>query len=64
MLAAGADIKVVSEPLCHSSIRITYDLYSHLLPTAQKDAADRLESLLKSNSGTKPGMSHLGAKIS
>lgn len=54
MLAAGADIKLVSERLGHSSTRITYDLYSHLLPTAQKDAADRLESLLKGNWGTKP----------
>lgn len=32
MLKAGADMKVVSVRLGHSSIRITYDLYSHLIP--------------------------------
>jgi len=47
------DIKAISQRLGHSSIRITYDLYSHFLPTAQKDATTRLESLLKSNLGTK-----------
>jgi len=47
LLGAGVDIKVISERLGHSSIRITYDIYSHLLPGQQKDAASKLEELLK-----------------
>ncbi len=47
MLQAGIDIKVISERLGHSSIRITYDLYSHLMPGMQKAAAEALENLLK-----------------
>ncbi|MDK2888324.1 MAG: hypothetical protein PWP72_1202 [Thermoanaerobacter sp.] len=46
LLQAGVDIKVISERLGHSSIRITYDLYSHLMPGMQKEAVDRLEKLL------------------
>lgn len=47
LLQAGVDIKVISERLGHSSIRITYDLYSHLMPGMQREAVDRLESLLR-----------------
>lgn len=34
--------KIVSERLGHSSIQITLDTYSHLLPNMQKDAAGKL----------------------
>lgn len=47
MLQTGVDIKVISDRLGHSSIRITYDLYSHLMPGKQKEAAEALENLLK-----------------
>ena len=47
LLQAGVDIKVISERLGHSSIRITYDIYSHLMPGMQKNAVDKLEALLK-----------------
>jgi integrase len=47
LLQAGVDIKIISERLGHSSIRITYDIYSHLMPGMQRDAVDRLESLLR-----------------
>lgn len=46
LLQAGVDIKVISERLGHSSIRITYDLYAHLLPGMQEDAVNKLENLL------------------
>jgi len=39
MLAAGVHPKVVQERLGHSSIKITLDLYSHVTPGMQKDAA-------------------------
>ncbi len=46
MLASGENAKVVAERLGHASIVLTLDTYSHVLPTMQKDASDRLETLL------------------
>jgi hypothetical protein len=34
--------KVVSERLGHSSVAITLDLYSHVVPGSQAEAADTL----------------------
>ncbi len=39
MLGRGVHPKVVSEMLGHSSIAITLDLYSHIIPTMQRAAA-------------------------
>lgn len=47
LLQAGVDIKVISERLGHSSIRITYDLYAHLMPGMQKEAVNKLEKLFR-----------------
>jgi len=47
LLKAGVDIKIISERLGHSSVRITYDIYSHLMPGMQKQAVDDLEKLLQ-----------------
>ena len=44
---AGEDLKVISERLGHSSIRVTADLYSHVSAKRQKAAADRLDGLLR-----------------
>ena len=49
LLAAGENPKVVSERLGHASIVLTLDTYSHVLPTMQKSATDRLESILELN---------------
>jgi integrase len=38
--------KVVSERLGHSSIQITLDTYSHVLPSMQRSTANRLDELL------------------
>ncbi len=46
LLAAGANPKVVSEALGHSSVGFTLDTYSHLLPTMQKAAMTNLDRLL------------------
>ena len=46
MLAAGTNPKVVQERLGHSSITMTLDLYSHVVPTLQDEAADRLALLI------------------
>jgi len=53
LLKAGVNIKIISERLGHSSVRITYDLYSHLMPGMQREAADRLEDVLAENLDTK-----------
>lgn len=47
MLAGGTNPKVVSERLGHSSITITMDTYSAVLPTLQEEATDTLERLIE-----------------
>jgi integrase len=44
-LQAGIHPKVVQERLGHSSIAITLDSYSHVAPTLQREAADKLGQL-------------------
>jgi integrase len=46
MLAAGVNAKVASERLGHSTIVLTMDTYSHVLPDMQQDAVDRVDRLL------------------
>ena len=45
-LAAGVPAKVMSERLGHSNIGITLDLYSHVVPGMQEEAAAKLGSLV------------------
>jgi len=47
LLAAGENPKVVSERLGHASIVLTLDVYSHVLPTMQQGATEKLEKILK-----------------
>jgi len=49
---AGVDIKIISERLGHSSVHITYDIYSHLMPGMQKSAVNKLENLFKGSGKT------------
>ena len=46
LLAAGENVKVVSERLGHASAALTLDVYSHVLPDMQQQAAERLEAIL------------------
>jgi integrase len=46
LLLADVPAKVVSERLGHSSITMTLDTYSHVLPTMQRRAADTMGRLL------------------
>lgn len=50
LLSSGENPKVVSERLGHASIVLTLDTYSHVLPTMQKDATEKMEKLLFGNS--------------
>ena len=45
--AAGIHPKVVSDRLGHSTIAITLDTYSHVLPSLQEEAADALDALIQ-----------------
>lgn len=47
MLGRGVHPKVASEMLGHSTIATTLDLYSHVAPTMQRQAADELDAVLK-----------------
>ncbi|TPK70184.1 site-specific integrase [Mesorhizobium sp. B2-4-15] len=47
MLSAGIHPKVASERLGHSSIGITLDLYSHVMPGMQADAAEQVDVALQ-----------------
>ncbi|WP_206075240.1 tyrosine-type recombinase/integrase [Mesorhizobium tamadayense] len=53
MLSAGVHPKVASERLGHSSIGITLDLYSHVMPGMQADAAEAVDAAIRS--AVKPG---------
>ena len=46
MLAQGINPKIVSERLGHASISITLDLYSHVLPDMQDQAAAAIDAVL------------------
>lgn len=47
MLSAGVHPKVVSERLGHAGVSITLDIYSHVLPGLQEEAANLLDAYLK-----------------
>ena len=47
MLSSGIHPKVASERLGHSKVGITLDLYSHVLPGMQEDAAAKMDVALK-----------------
>ena len=51
MLAAGEHPKVVSERLGHSTVALTLDVYSHVVPGLQEAAAERLADLLRTPGG-------------
>jgi integrase len=47
LLSNGVHPKVASERLGHSRVGITLDLYSHVLPGMQEDAAARVDDALR-----------------
>jgi hypothetical protein len=46
LLANGENARVASERLGHSTVVLTLDTYSHVLPDMQQQAAERIEKLL------------------
>jgi integrase len=45
-LQAGVHPRVVSERLGHSTVAITLDTYSHVIPAMQEEAAELVASLI------------------
>ena len=47
LLSDGVNPKVVSERVGHASVAITLQLYGHVLPNMQADAAARVDAALR-----------------
>jgi len=47
MLAAGVNIRAISQALGHANVSVTLGVYSHLLPGAGKSAAEKFDRLLE-----------------
>lgn len=47
LLAEGIHPKVVQEMLGHSTISLTLDTYSHVIPDLQREAAEKMQALLQ-----------------
>jgi len=47
LLASGVHPKVAQERLGHSNVGITLDLYSHVLPGMQEDAAAKVDASIR-----------------
>lgn len=46
MIAAGVNAKALSSFMGHSSIKVTFDLYGHLMPGTEAEAAALLDTYL------------------
>jgi integrase len=47
LLAQGVHPRVVMEILGHSQIKLTMDTYSHVIPALQREAADKMNAILR-----------------
>jgi integrase len=47
LLLADVNVKVVSERLGHASIQLNLDTYSHVLPTMQQKAAEKMNAVFQ-----------------
>jgi integrase len=57
MIAAGVNAKALSVFMGHSSIKVTFDLYGHLMPGTEAEAAALLDDFLEGSElarGRKP----------
>lgn len=53
LLAGGIHPKIVQERLGHANISTTIDTYSHVTPSMQQAAADRLDEVLGEAAGAR-----------
>ncbi len=54
LLKKGVHPKIVAERLGHSSVKITLDTYSHVLPDTQAEAVKAMEKVFRADGHT-PG---------
>ena len=47
IISLGINVKVISERLGHSNIKVTLDTYSHVLPSMQEEVARKLDEIIK-----------------
>lgn len=47
LLEAGVNPKAVQERLGHASVGVTLDVYSHVLPSLQREVADKIDAILR-----------------
>lgn len=47
LLSKGINVKIISERLGHSNIKVTLDTYSHVLPSMQEEVARKLDEIIK-----------------
>jgi len=52
LLAQGTDARTIMETLGHSQITLTLNTYSHVMPSLQRDAADRMDAVFQNISAT------------
>ena len=45
-LSSGVNPRIVSARLGHATVALTLDVYSHVLPQADQEAAERIAELL------------------
>ena len=46
LMAAGVNPKVVQQRLGHSDVSITLNTYTHVLPSMDKEAAEKIDNIL------------------
>jgi len=46
MLKQGIDVKVAQERLGHADIAATLNIYTHVLPSFSKDAAEKIDEIV------------------
>jgi integrase len=50
-IAAGVNIGTVSAAMGHSSVKVTWDRYHHLMPGTMDEAAERIQNYIARRSG-------------
>jgi integrase len=63
LLATGVHPKIASERLGHSKVGITLDLYSHVIPGMQADAAATVDAALKNVRENRKGSNPVAGRI-
>jgi site-specific recombinase XerD len=60
-LEAGTDLRRISESLGHSTMRLAADCYSHVAQSLKQDAADRLDTLVRTAIAKEPATAKTGS---